>query len=143
VLVSDGLSALAAQRQAAPVLATLLPMLAKADWVLAPICVVQQARVALMSEIGAILRAQLGLILIGERPGLGTPDSLGAYLEFAPEPGHTDADRNCVSNIRPGGLPPEAAAKRIFSLLVTARHGQRSGFLLKDDSDEPDIVAIS
>jgi ethanolamine ammonia-lyase small subunit len=143
VLVSDGLSSLAAQRQAVPVLATLLPLLAKAGWTLAPICVVQHARVALMSELGAILQARLGLILIGERPGLGTPDSLGAYLEFAPEPGHTVADRNCVSNIRPGGLPPDAAAKRIFSLLTAAQRGQRSGILLKDDSGEPDVVAIS
>jgi hypothetical protein len=130
VLISDGLSALAAQRQAPPLLTELLPRLRAAGLTLAPLCVVRHARVALLDEVGAVLRARLALILLGERPGLGTPDSLGAYFEFAPQPGRTHADRNCVSNIRPGqpswlaGLPknspscspphspPSAAASR-------------------------------
>jgi ethanolamine ammonia-lyase small subunit len=130
VLISDGLSALAAQRQAPPLLTELLPRLRAAGLTLAPLCVVRHARVALLDEVGAVLRARLALILLGERPGLGTPDSLGAYFEFAPQPGRTNADRNCVSNIRPGqpswlaGLPknspscspphspPSAAASR-------------------------------
>jgi ethanolamine ammonia-lyase small subunit len=133
ILVSDGLSALAAQRQAAPLLAALLPKLRAAHWQLGPLCVVRHARVALQDEVGGLLRARLTLMLLGERPGLGTPDSLGAYLTFGPHPGRTDAERNCVSNIRPGGLPPAAAAEKLFSLLTAARHLQLSGTSLKEE----------
>ena len=134
LLVSDGLAALAAERQAPPLVAILQPKLAAAGWRVGPVCVVRHARVALMDEVGAALHAQLALILLGERPGLGTADSLGAYLAFAPGPGRTNADRNCVSNIRTEGLPPAAAAERIFSLLTAARRAQLSGVTLKDDS---------
>ncbi|HVU22708.1 MAG TPA: ethanolamine ammonia-lyase subunit EutC [Opitutus sp.] len=131
LIVSDGLSALAAQRQVPPLLAALIPLLRAAEFTLAPLCVVRHARVALMDEIGALLGARLALILLGERPGLGTADSLGAYLEFAPRPVRTNADRNCVSNIRPAGLPPAAAAGRLAALLVAARDQQRSGIALQ------------
>ncbi|HWA86966.1 MAG TPA: ethanolamine ammonia-lyase subunit EutC [Opitutus sp.] len=137
VIVSDGLSALAAERQAPPLLSALFPHLRAANLALAPVCLVRHARVALMDEVGSVLRARLALILLGERPGLGTPDSLGAYLEFDPRPGRTNADRNCVSNIRPAGLPPAAAAARLAALLVAARDQQRSGIALKDSGESP------
>ncbi|MCX6955849.1 MAG: ethanolamine ammonia-lyase subunit EutC [Verrucomicrobia bacterium] len=132
VLVSDGLSALAAQRQAAPLLGALLPHLRAAGFVLAPLCVVHHARVALMDEVGALLRARLALMLLGERPGLGTPDSLGAYLVFGPAASRTNADRNCVSNIRPAGLAPELAAEKLFALLTAASTLKLSGIALKE-----------
>jgi len=133
LVISDGLSALAAELQVPPLLAALLPRLHAAGWKLAPVCVVRHARVALLDEIGASCRAQLAAILLGERPGLGTADSLGAYFEYEPRPGRTNADRNCVSNIRPGGLPPAAAAARLFQLLESARRIRSSGVALKED----------
>jgi ethanolamine ammonia-lyase small subunit len=94
--------------------------------------VVRHARVALQDEVGGRLQARLSLMLLGERPGLGTPDSLGAYLTYNPRPGRTDAERNCVSNIRPDGLPPTVAAGRIAALLGASSHLQFSGIALKD-----------
>ncbi|MFZ9747877.1 MAG: ethanolamine ammonia-lyase subunit EutC, partial [Opitutaceae bacterium] len=118
VLASAGLSAPAAPRPAVPPLAPLRARLTAAGWSVTPVLVVPFARVKLQDELGALLRSRLSLILLGERPGLGVPDSLGAYLTFGPGPGRTDADRNCVSNIRPEGLPPAAAAERLAGLLV-------------------------
>jgi ethanolamine ammonia-lyase small subunit len=132
LLLSDGLSALAVQRQAPPLLAALLPLLRDAGFTLGPLCVVRHARVALQDEVGSLLRARQSLMLLGERPGLGTPDSLGAYLTFDPRPGRTDAERNCVSNIRPAGLAPAAAAQKIAALLLASRRLQLSGIALKE-----------
>ena len=137
IIVSDGLSALAAERQAPPLLAALLPRLRDAGFTLGPLCVVAGGRVALQDEIGGILQARLSLMLLGERPGLGTPDSLGAYFTFAPRPGRTDAERNCVSNIRPDGLAPEPAAVTLAALLCASRHRQLSGLGLKEASPPP------
>src|SRR6202041_2754705 len=108
VIVADGLSALAGERHAAPVLKDLWPRLD--GWRIAPICVVEQGRVAIGDEIGAALGAQLSVVLIGERPGLSAPDSLGAYITWQPQLGRTDAERNCISNIRLEGLSYEQAA---------------------------------
>jgi ethanolamine ammonia-lyase small subunit len=91
--------------------------------------------VALQDEAGEILRARMSLMLLGERPGLGSADSLGAYLTFGPALRKTDADRNCVSNIRPGGLPPAAAARKLHWLLTEASRLGLSGVGLKDDTE--------
>ncbi|WP_175705041.1 ethanolamine ammonia-lyase light chain EutC, partial [Burkholderia ambifaria] len=104
-------------------------------WSLGPVVVGGQARVALGDEIGELLRAQLVAILIGERPGLSSPDSLGVYLTYAPKVGCHDAQRNCISNVRPEGLPYEAAAHKLHYLLTHARRLQLTGVGLKDDSD--------
>ncbi len=132
IIVSDGLSALAAQTQTAPLLAELLPKLQHAGWRLAPIIIARYGRVALQDQIGSLLGAQLALTLIGERPGLGSPDSLGAYLTYDPKLGNTDAQRNCVSNIRPAGLPYAAAAETLSYLLNQSRQRRLSGVHLKD-----------
>lgn len=133
VVLADGLSALAAQRHGLAVVTALRDALAgRLRW--APVVVATQARVALADEVGALLGARIVLILLGERPGLSSPDSLGAYLTFAPEVGRSDAQRNCVSNIRTAGLPPAAAAGRIAWLLQAALRLKLSGVGLKDDS---------
>jgi ethanolamine ammonia-lyase small subunit len=105
-------------------------------WRLAPIIVARQARVALGDEIGATLRAKFVAMLIGERPGLSSPDSLGIYVTYEPRVGRTDAERNCISNIRPEGLCHAAAAHKLHYLLTQAQRLGLTGVRLKDDSDE-------
>ena len=133
LIVADGLSAPAAQHQAEPVLRKLLPLLTSAGLRLAPICIVRQARVAVQDEIGQLLRARVAVILIGERPGLGSAESLSAYLVFEPRPGNTDAQRNCVSNVRPGGQTPATAAATLHFLIIQSLQRRLSGIALKDD----------
>ena len=133
IVVSDGLSATAAQSHAAPLLASLVPMLQGEGWTLSPIVLLRHGRVATGDDIGQALRAACVLVLIGERPGLSSPDSLGAYLTWAPKVGRSDAQRNCVSNIRPAGLALEKAAAKIAFLLGRMRAVQASGVALKDD----------
>lgn len=137
VVVGDGLSALAVHQQALPLLQELRPRLEAQGQAPGPITLVRQCRVALGDEVGALLRARAVLVLIGERPGLSSPDSLGAYLTWAPQRGCSDAMRNCVSNIRPAGLDVAAAARRIAWLLDAARRRGGSGVALKDESDRP------
>lgn len=131
LIVADGLSALAVERHAAPLVEELLPLLDA--WKLAPLCVVEQGRVAIGDEIGEALSARVALILIGERPGLSSPDSLGAYLTWQPRPGRTDAERNCISNIRAEGLSYAQAAAQIAMILNEARRQQITGVALKTD----------
>jgi ethanolamine ammonia-lyase small subunit len=132
-VIADGLSATAVQAHAAPLVAALQARLG--DWRIAPIVVARHARVALGDEIGAALGVDMVVVLIGERPGLSAPDSLGAYLTWAPRPGRSDSERNCVSNIRPPhGLDHPAAADRIVWLMREARARRLSGVALKDAS---------
>jgi len=135
IIVSDGLSANAAQRHAAATIVPLARRLADAGWTLGPVFVVPLARVKIQDEIGVRIHAKITLMLLGERPGLDSPDSLGAYFTYAPSSGSTDADRNCVSNIRPEGLPPDAAAETLFRLLTLSRRLAIGGVALKDNNN--------
>ena len=132
IIVADGLSALAVERHAAPLIKELLPRLE--GWHLAPVCVVEQARVAIGDQIGHALGAQISVVLIGERPGLSSPDSLGAYITWGPRPGRTDAERNCISNIRTEGLSYAHAAAQLGYYLTEARRRQLTGVALKEQS---------
>jgi ethanolamine ammonia-lyase small subunit len=138
-VIADGLSALAVHQNAAPLIEATLARL-RADtsqpWTVAPVAIVEQGRVAIGDEGGAALQARCVVVLIGERPGLSSPDSLGLYLTWAPKPGLTDACRNCISNVRPAGLSIDAAAIKLVQLLSAARQLQLSGVGLKDDTDD-------
>lgn len=136
VVVSDGLSAVAAQQHAQAVLDVLLPGLETLGLRVAPLVLATQARVALADEAAELLGAGLVIHLIGERPGLSSPDSLGAYLTYNPKPGTLDSARNCVSNIRPAGLDAGVAARRLLYLTAEALRRSLSGIELKDDSVE-------
>ena len=137
-LIADGLSALAVERHAAALLKELLPQLS--DWRLAPICIVEQGRVAIGDEIGLALGARMAVVLIGERPGLSSPDSLGAYITWAPRPGRTDAERNCISNIRSDigseGLGPEQAAAELAGTLLEASRETTDRRGVEDDAED-------
>jgi ethanolamine ammonia-lyase small subunit len=135
VVIADGLSALAPQRHAAPLLAALRAR-APDRWGPAPLVVALQGRVALGDEIGSRLCARLVVVLIGERPGSSSYDSLGVYLTHDPRPGRTDAERNCVSNVRPAGLGLDEAARRIDWLAEAALARRLTGVALKDGSGE-------
>jgi ethanolamine ammonia-lyase small subunit len=134
-VVGDGLSAKAVHRHAAALLLELRPRLEGAGLTLGPVVLARQARVALGDPIGEAMHARALLMLIGERPGLSSPDSLGAYLTWAPRSGRSDAQRNCVSNIRPEGLPPAEAARKLAWLIGAAARLNASGVALKDESD--------
>jgi ethanolamine ammonia-lyase small subunit len=130
-VIADGLSAPAVHRHAVALLDAVLPKLA--NWRLAPLTVVLQGRVAIGDEIGQRLGAQVVVVLIGERPGLTSPDSLGVYLTWDPRSGRTDAERNCISNVRAEGLSYEAAASALAFLMNAARSRQVSGIGLKNE----------
>jgi ethanolamine ammonia-lyase small subunit len=132
IIVSDGLAAQAAERHAVETVTLLAGLLREAGWTLYPVLLAPFGRVKLQDEIGEVLGARHALMLLGERPGLGMPDSLGAYLTHRPGAGCTDADRNCVSNIRPEGLPPAAAARKLAHLLIESARLGVSGVALKD-----------
>ena len=142
LVVADGLSAQAITQNAAPFLAHLRQHLASAEWRVAPICIAAQARVALGDEIGQRLGAKAVVMLIGERPGLSSPDSMGLYLTWMPRLGLTDASRNCISNVRPAGLGLDEAAFRLSYLLTQARQRQLSGVALKDDTGGPALMTL-
>jgi ethanolamine ammonia-lyase small subunit len=135
IVVADGLSARAVQTHAAPVLAAVLPALRPETWRVAPLVLVRQGRVAIGDAIAEALGATAVAVLIGERPGLSAPDSMGAYLTWRPGPRTTDAERNCISNIRPAGIGYADAAFKLVHLLGAMRSRGVSGVQLKDDSD--------
>ncbi|WP_372393627.1 ethanolamine ammonia-lyase subunit EutC [Xanthomonas sp. NCPPB 3582] len=136
VVVADGLSALAVHRHAAPMLERIDALAAHEGWSLAPVALVAQGRVAIGDEVGELLAARAVIVLIGERPGLSSPDSLGLYLTYAPRVGLTDAARNCISNIRTEGLSYAEAAHKLAYLLREAFRRRLSGVQLKDEAEQ-------
>ncbi|AZF49845.1 ethanolamine ammonia-lyase subunit EutC [Pseudomonas sp. R2-7-07] len=147
IVVADGLSALAVHKHTAPFLARLEEQTHAEGWSLSPVILVEQGRVAVADEIGQLLGAKMTVILIGERPGLSSPDSLGLYFTYNPKVGLTDAYRNCISNVRLEGLSYGMAAHRLLYLMREACRRQVSGVHLKDEaqlqtieSDDPDLM---
>jgi ethanolamine ammonia-lyase small subunit len=141
IVIVDGLSSLAVQQNVVPFLETLLPHLY--DYSLAPISIVEQGRVAVGDEVGELINARCVIVLIGERPGLSSPDSLGLYLTYKPHVGLTDAARNCISNIRPAGLSYSEAVRRTQYLLDESRHLKLSGVNLKDRTQDDVVETVS
>lgn len=135
LVIADGLSTRATEKHALAVLDLTVGALVTWGWTVAPIAIAGQSRVALGDEIGALLQARLVAVLIGERPGLSADDSLGIYLTHAPRIGRTDAERNCISNIRAGGLTYEQAAHKLVYLMRESRQAGLTGVALKDESD--------
>ena len=133
IIVCDGLSPIAVTRHAPPLIAEIEKR--TSGWKLAPLTVVLQARVAAGDEVASAWNARMAVVLIGERPGLSSPDSLGIYLTWDPKPGRShDAERNCISNIRPEGLSYTRAAHKLFYLMTHARARQLTGINLKEDA---------
>jgi len=143
IVIADGLSALAIQQHAVPLLTALNRLLHQEGWRLAPITLVRQGRVAVGDEVGERLQADNLVMLIGERPGLSSPDSLGIYLTHGPKVGLTDASRNCISNVRPAGMNYDEAAYRLHYLLSEARRRGISGVELKDETGGDDGQALA
>jgi ethanolamine ammonia-lyase small subunit len=135
-VIADGLSAQAVASHALPVIDRSLPTFRRDGWRIGPVAVVTQGRVAIADEIAEILGAAMACILIGERPGLSSPDSLGAYLTWQPRTGRADAERNCLSNIRPAGMTCDEASRRLIYLCGQARLRQCTGVMLKDETPE-------
>jgi ethanolamine ammonia-lyase small subunit len=132
-VICDGLSSIAPMRHVVPLLHAVFPQLS--SWKIAPVVVAAQGRVAIGDEIGEMLHAKIAVVLIGERPGLTSPDSMGIYLTCSPQTGRSDAERNCISNVRPEGLPYDEAAHKLVYLLQQSRRLKMSGIALKDDSE--------
>jgi ethanolamine ammonia-lyase small subunit len=143
-VIGDGLSAMAIEEHVAPFLEQMMPSLGTGDWQVAPLCIVKEARVAIGDEIGELLGARLVVILIGERPGLSSPDSMGIYMTLNPRIGLTDESRNCISNVRPDGLSYRQAAYKLNYLMTEARRRGLSGVNLKDEAEAlPQAGSIS
>jgi ethanolamine ammonia-lyase small subunit len=138
-VVCDGLSAIAVQRHAVPLLRLAAPALTD----VAPVVIVEQGRVAIGDDIGEAMGAEAVAVLIGERPGLSAADSLGVYLTWQPRRGRTDAERNCISNIRPEGLPPAAAAAKLLWLIGAMRRLRLTGIGLKDEQPAVPVIDAS
>jgi ethanolamine ammonia-lyase small subunit len=141
IVVADGLSAPAVARHAPPFLAALRARLALEYWTCAPPVVVRQGRVAIGDEIGELLGVKLVVVLVGERPGLSSPDSMGLYLTWAPRRGLTDERRNCISNIHAAGLGYDEAATKLHYLLGEARRRGLTGVALKDETGDGRVAA--
>jgi ethanolamine ammonia-lyase small subunit len=133
IVIVDGLSATAINHHTVAVVSRLVEEIRRLGWSLAPLCLVEQGRVAIGDEIAHAVKAETVVVLIGERPGLTSPDSMGAYLTFQPQPGLTDESRNCISNIRPEGFPYEAAVQKLLYLLTEMKSRRLSGVQLKDE----------
>lgn len=142
LVVGDGLSSKAVHRQAVPFIRALRPYLAVLGLKMAPVVLAHQSRVALGDDIGECLQAQSVAILIGERPGLSSPDSLGIYFTWGPHTRRRESERNCISNIRPEGLNYPQAAFKLAWLLEQARQRRLSGIELKDESDNPALYGL-
>ncbi|VVP60352.1 Ethanolamine ammonia-lyase light chain [Pseudomonas fluorescens] len=134
IVVADGLSALAVHRHTVPFLTRMEEQIEAEGWSVSPVVLVEQGRVAVADEIGELLGARMVVILIGERPGLSSPDSLGLYFTYNPKIGLTDAYRNCISNVRLEGLSYGMAAHRLLYLMREACRRQLSGVNLKDEA---------
>ena len=132
IVLADGLSPLAVERHALSLLEALRGL--EPAVVAAPLVIAEQARVALGDEVGELLHAELTMLMIGERPGLSSPDSLGLYFTWSPKTGRTDAERNCISNIRPEGLSYDQAAMKAAFYLRAARQLGRTGVGLREDT---------
>lgn len=141
IAIVDGLSSRAISENTLPFLTELLSALKhdSEEWTVAPLTVVRQGRVAVGDEVGELLNARTTLVLVGERPGLSSPDSLGLYMTWAPRVGLTDASRNCISNVRKAGLIYGDAVHKLTLLLKESRQRQLSGVQLKDRSQDPVI----
>ncbi len=135
LVVADGLSSTAIHTQAPLMLAALKPWIIEAGWTTGPVIIAQQARVALGDEVGEVMKARAVLVLVGERPGLSSPDSMGLYLTYAPRVGRNDGERNCISNVRQEGLAHHLAAFKLVWLLREALTRGLTGVQLKDESD--------
>nr|WP_314526762.1 ethanolamine ammonia-lyase subunit EutC [uncultured Pseudomonas sp.] len=141
IVVADGLSALAVHKHTMPFLERMEEQVQAEGWSVAPVILVEQGRVAVGDEIGELLGARMVVILIGERPGLSSPDSLGLYFTYNPKVGLTDAYRNCISNVRLEGLSYGMAAHRLLYLMREACRRQLSGVNLKDEAQVPTLEA--
>ena len=141
-VIADGLSSLAIARNAVPFLQAVQQRIAPRNWTQAPPTIVRQGRVAIGDEIGSLLRTRLVVVMIGERPGLSSPDSMGLYLSWMPRTGMTDAERNCISNVRPEGMRYDEAAGKLDYLLAEAHRRGLTGVGLKDESaGDPQALA--
>jgi len=143
-VIGDGLSSFAIEENAAPFLDVMVPPLVAAGWNIAPLVLVKEARVAVGDEVGELLGAGMVVVLIGERPGLSSPDSMGLYMTLKPRVGLTDESRNCISNVRREGLSYEGAAHKLLYLMTEARRRGLSGVHLKDEAEAlPSAVATT
>lgn len=141
IVIADGLSSLAVQRHAAPMVSRIQRLAQEQAWSLAPLVIVEQGRVAVADEVAQRMGARMVVNLIGERPGLSSPDSLGLYFTYGPRVGLTDAARNCISNVRPEGLSYATAAHKLSYLMCEACKRGFSGVQLKDEAQVPLLAA--
>lgn len=142
MVIGDGLSSKAVHKQAVPLVQHLLPYLNELNLTLGPVILAKQSRVALADDIAEIMHCKLVVILIGERPGLSSPDSLGVYMTYKPYWGRLESERNCISNIRPAGLSYSRAAFKLAWLIEAAFSMHKSGTALKDQSDDPSCYRL-
>jgi ethanolamine ammonia-lyase small subunit len=142
LVIGDGLSSKAVHKQAVPLIQHLLPYLGELNLSVGPVVLAEQSRVALADDIAEQMHCKLVASLIGERPGLSSPDSLGVYMTYKPYWGRLESERNCISNIRPAGLSYQKAAFKLAWLIEAAFDMKKSGTALKDQSDDPSCYRL-